>query len=341
MIKLHLDICTRRRLSGWAFDEGTLSFPEDLFVVNDSKTRAVRVKPLERPDVCSALNLKTNFVGFDVVIPDLFDEWVADFFLFYKKEILFSYTQALTSFKKLGRLKATSSKNDTSYLQGFHVCFLYENNSEIEDFFLKRETPLGKAIFPEKIGGCNFSSIKIEELPERKEEFVRNLDRIVLVCPEELLQVLARVSPTLLSKVKKIILFERDSLKSDLGLDAYTLNYFVNKKIPDLFGDSSLFDSFLKIWMCFEQYQDVVFLVNDNTYFISSIKGEGKSVKTKFLREHVQGICDEDVVKISSSDGSLYAVNISAYTRIFDFIGKDEIWRESMRRGLSSKVYNI
>jgi hypothetical protein len=84
-----------------------------------------------------------------------------------------------------------------------------------------------------------------------------------------------------------------------------------------------------------EYYADLLFSANQKTFFLSDDSLVNSPILNAYIRDRVQGVRKEDIIKVHYGDSSVTVVNLSAYVRIFDKLGKADCWAAAIARGLT------
>lgn len=337
MIKLNLDICTTRRLSGWIFNMDDLSPVEELFI--ESGANKVKIELTDRADVAEAFGLKHLKFGIEVNIPDAFDSVVNDYKLYYRNQEIFSYRSQYQKLEEAVSGVVALSNNDststhkTNYKRERHILFLYETK-EHKEFFEVLSQPLIRRSFPRKIAGCEFSSQNVNSLDQIKKDLLENLKNILVVIPSNLYEKLNRISPTLVASGKFITLYGDGGLSSRTGLHEHQLNNFVMRKTREENTLPLYKASIIRIWEVIENYADLIFNKNQNLFFIISKITKINPVLSQYISNKIQAKRSEDIIRIRTNQTELILLNISAYSKLFDKIGSEDCWNTAIKRGL-------
>lgn len=340
MIKFNFDVSTSRRIGGWAINLDTGHFP-DIKIRDAAGGKEFPILPIIRKDVSEAYGLEDELLGFDLVVPDLFDEWLSTYEIVLGEDVLFSYRSELENFRShVGDYKINLEAVD--YSLGRHLVFIYDLGDELNYFFSCLNSTVGAALFPNKIGSLKISAISTLQLKEKKNDVMSNLENIAVVCSDEMYAEVGKISPTVASSSKAIIFFNGYSLVDGFGLFQMRLNNFVYHKNPLRVEAPDLMESMVAIWSVFDQYQDVIFLKKREGYFFAYNSGENLRDLVDFVRENIQGISAEDIIRVRDASGNVCVmINLASYLFLFDMIGDAGIWKESLRRGLSYRDFLI
>ncbi|WP_434775489.1 hypothetical protein [Pseudomonas oryzihabitans] len=337
MINIHFDLATQRRICGWAYDSESLEFPS-LFIKKNEDDVGKPISSTIREDVAEAKELPAATIGFDLIIPDAFDEWVDDYLISDGENILFRYSSALEALFHEAVLNPSGPFLVPDFNSGRHVCFIYEKGSQLESFFKIIKTHRGAALFPTNIGPLRISFLTLHEISDFKKQLISCND-LMIVCPGSLLPGLNSISPSLSNLEKFVVLFEDVGLESKVGLHKFKLNNFFLKKTRSDFSGSILVKSLQKLWSGIEQYQDLFFDRSSGFYFFAYVEGTVSKHVANYIRSSIQGVVSDDLVRIKSDGCTVILLRVTSYIKIFDYIGSDKLWMESMARGLSYRNF--
>ncbi|MDH4390394.1 MAG: hypothetical protein QE285_03090 [Aquabacterium sp.] len=349
MTRFNIDCSTARRLTGWAFDDGTLLPVPDLALSDGRQRHVVTLNP--RADVAAAFSLLSDRVGFDLIVPDFFDGTVQDYVLLAGETVLFSHGQGMQAIAHAcetslepdlrHRPPACDAAKLPNYGRGRHVLFIHAGHDALAARLRILQEQRFRHFFPSELAGCTISHLALSELDAHKKSIVGRLDEFLLVCPSELSVALHRVSPSLFGAKRFVTLYEGGSLCSRFGIHALQLNNFIAAKgVQRCFRDPWM-ASIAAVWSAVENYASVIFAGPSQIYFMARDEVALDPRLTEFARTQVQGHRSEDVVRLRCGSSSLTLVNFSAYLRIFDALGGDDCWHTAVRRGLTHTQLEI
>jgi hypothetical protein len=336
MIKLNLDICTTRRISGWLFDEVNLAASNDIYIESGSRRAKVELNP--RLDVAQAFSLTDSNVGIEVNIPDVFDGLVDNYKLYYRNTEIFSYR---SQYEKIVRASEQISRtaeteldaSPTNYAVGRHVIFIYENMEHQKNLEILSE-PMIRRSFPNKIGGCEFTIRDINILNPIKKDIIDNLNNILFVIPSELFPNLYRISPTIAASQRLVTIYNNSSFESATGIHTHQLNNFIINKTRRTEDLPPFISCVVRVWELIENYANIVFNQNPQLFFMIFKSGEPDITLNRYISDNVQLKRKEDIVRVRHNENELVLLNISAYSKLFDRIGEKDCWKTAIKRGL-------
>lgn len=333
MMKLNIDICTTRRVSGWIFNVDNSDPVQELYIEHLEKK--IPIKLVERLDVANAFSLKQTMLGIEINIPDCFDGTVDDYKLYFRSQEIFSYR---SQYEKLLEAETApkpdiNSSDSITYNSGRHVIFLHDNDDlrrNLEIFSI----PIIKRSFPEQISGCTFSSKHIDKLTNFKSDLLSNLSQIIIVAPSALYTKINKSSPTLIESGRFITIYSNGDLHSPTGLHEHQLNHFILHKTHKEDSLPPFKSSIARIWSAIENYADLLFQTNSNLFFAIRHKGEPCPKANRYISNKIQQKRREDIVRVRSTNFEIILLNICAYPRLFDKISEKDCWQTAIRRGL-------
>jgi hypothetical protein len=336
MIKFAIDYSTARRLTGWAYDDKTGSPVKDLFVT-DGQVR-VLVPMIRRHDVAGTFGLKNDEVGFDLNVPDCFDRAVADYSLVVDDMVIYNYSRAIGDVERslgLGASQESAPDNSIDYSTGRHVIFLHPGSGPFSAVVQACRDPRFAAQMPAMVSGVRISDVILSRAGSYKAAMLANSRNIIVITESVSYPALSAVSPTLVQDARFVTLYRDGSLTTPLGLHNFQLNAFFDAKSLSLSCGNEFLRTILRIRTVTEYYADLLFSANQKTFFLSDDSLVNSPILNAYIRDRVQGVRKEDIIKVHYGDSSVTVVNLSAYVRIFDKLGKADCWAAAIARGLT------
>lgn len=315
---------------------------DDLYV--EANNKKVKISLTDRADVQKAFELDQSKTGIELNIPDAFDSIVSDYKITCQGHEIFSYgsqhLKLAETYSNISSIGAEASSHKTNYEKGRHVVFIFEEEAH-RKFFDAISQPAIRRSFPRKLSGCEFSHITLESFSSQKKHFLSNIKNIILVLPSNLYAKLNKISPTCISSGKLISLYHEGVLFSKTGLHQHQLNNFILNKTQEIPKLQPYQASVVRIWEAIENYADLIFGRTNNLFFIASSSEQIEKSEGHFISEKIQGKRNEDVIKIKKNKSEILLLNISAYCKMFDVIGKKDFWEIAVKRGLKHKTLAI
>lgn len=333
MMKLNIDVCTTRRVSGWIFNVDDANPVQELYI--EYQEKKVPIKLIERLDVAKAFSLNQTMLGIEINIPDCFDGTVDDYKLYFRSQEIFSYRSQYERLlaAETGLTVEPNNTTPTNYKTGRHIIFLHDND-ELKTNLDIFSSPLIKRSFPEQISGCTFSYKHIDTLTDFKTDLLGNLSRIIMIAPSTLYSKIYKLSPTLIESGRFITIYSNGGLYSPTGLHEHQLNHFILNKTRNEDSLPLYKSSIARIWAAVENYADLLFTTGSNLFFAIRHDGEPCSSLNRYISNKIQQKRHEDIIRIRSANSEVILLNICAYTRLFDRISKPDCWNTAVQRGL-------
>lgn len=335
MIKFAIDYSTVRRLTGWAYDDKT-GAPVQNLCVTDGKTR-VSVSMSRRHDVAGTFGLKDDTVGFDLNVPDCFDRAVSDYSLVAGDVVIYSYSRIIEEIEKavvVGGVSGQSENKAVDYTRGRHIVFLHSGRGGYADVLAACCQHRFAAQMPAAVSGVQISVMALEDAAKHKPAMLKNSSNIIVVTESTSYPAISTISPTLVQDARFVTLYRNGSLTMPLGLHNFQLNAFFDAKSTGVSCGNSFLEAVLKIRNVAEYYADLLFGANTKNFFLADDSLVVSPVIKTYVRDRVQGVRAEDIIRVHHNDMVVTVVNLSAYVRIFDRLGKDDCWSVATARGL-------
>lgn len=342
MIKFAIDYSTLRRLTGWAYDDKTGNPVQD-FCVTDGEAR-VSVPMIQRHDVAGTFGLKNDTVGFDINVPDCFDRAVADYSLVAGDSVIFSYSRAIGELERTliaGASQEGVPRKSIDYSTGRHIVFVHSGSGNLSAALAVCRDPRFSAQMPTTVSGVHISDLSLSQAGSHKTAMLKNSGNVIVITESVSYPALSAISPTLVQDARFVTLYRDGSLTTPLGLHNFQLNAFFDAKSSSATCGNEFLRTILKIRMVAEYYADLLFGGNRKTFFLSDDSPSGGSIIKAYIRDRVQGVRSEDVIRVHHGDNSVTVVNLGAYVRIFDKLGKADCWSTAIARGLTKSEIHL